>query len=174
MRQGQFEYQVTPLGPTNALATFHSDFNDCLWTCMDDSVAYYLDDILIYSAKGKEHEEHVRHMLCRLKKFVVYCIVKMCQVWVSAVGFPGCVITSEGVCMELDWISTVEDWPTQNSVRDIQVLLWFTNLYQRFSQKYVKVTLPLRELLNISETSCSNKSNANGTREWTWVAELTF
>jgi len=80
MRQGQFEYQVTPLGPTNALATFHSDFNDCLWTCMDDSVAYYLDDILIYSAKGKEHEEHVRHMLCRLKKFVVYCIVKMCQV----------------------------------------------------------------------------------------------
>jgi hypothetical protein len=49
--------------------------------------------------------------------------------------------------MELDLISTIEDWSIAMSTRDVQVLLGFTNFYQRLILKYAKVTLPLAELL---------------------------
>jgi hypothetical protein len=48
--------------------------------------------------------------------------------------------------MESVPISTIEDWPTPKEVRDIQVLLRFTNFYQRFIQKYAKVLLRVTEL----------------------------
>jgi hypothetical protein len=51
------------------------------------------------------------------------------------VGFLGFVITPDGVGMESDRIATIEDWPTPKSIRDVQVLLGFTNLYRRFIQK---------------------------------------
>jgi len=49
--------------------------------------------------------------------------------------------------MELDRISTIKDWPTLKSIRDVQVLLGFTNFYRSFIRKYAKVTLALTELL---------------------------
>jgi len=49
--------------------------------------------------------------------------------------------------VESDPISTIEDWLTPTSIRDVQVLLRFTNFYRRFIRTYAKVTLPLTELL---------------------------
>jgi len=171
---GQFEYQVMPFGRTNAQATFQSYIDDCLRPYIDDFAVCYLDDILIYSANEKEHEEHVRQVLQRLKEFGLYCQAEKCQSGVLEVGFLGFVITPDGVGMESDRISTIEDWPTPNSVRDVQVLHGFTNFYRRFIRKYSKVTLPLTELLKKSETSRGKKSEGSAKWEWTQEAELAF
>ena len=123
----------------------------------------YLDDILIYSTKEKEHEDHVRKVLQRLQEFGLCCKAEMCQFSVSEVGFLGFIINSYAIGMESDRISTIEDWPTPKSVRDVQVLLGFANFYRRFIMKYAKVTLPLTELLKETVTSntpqTSQKSN---------------
>jgi hypothetical protein len=76
--------------------------------------------------------------------------------------------------MELDRISTIEDWPTPISVRDFQVHLRFTNFCRRFILKYGKVTLTLTELLNKSETFCGKKSESSAKWEWTREASLEF
>jgi hypothetical protein len=65
----------------------------------------------------------------RLKEFCLNCKAEKSQFRVSEVGFLGFVITRDGVGMESDRISTIEDWPTLNSVRDVQVLLGFTNFH---------------------------------------------
>jgi DNA/RNA-binding domain of Phe-tRNA-synthetase-like protein len=49
--------------------------------------------------------------------------------------------------MEADRIATIEDWPTPKSVKDVQVLMGFTNFYRRFVKKYAKVTAPISDLL---------------------------
>jgi hypothetical protein len=174
-RYGQFEYRVMPFGLTNAPATFQSYIDDCLRPYIDDFAVCYLDDILIYSTNEKEHEEHVRQVLQRLKEFGLYCKAEKCQFGVSEVGFLGFVITPDGVGMESDRISTIEDWPTPKSVRDVQVLLGFTNFYRRFIRKYAKVTLPLTELLKKTEASPRGKKGAHTVKwEWTREAELAF
>jgi len=164
-----------PFGLTNALPTFQSYIDDCLRSFIDDFAVCYLDDILIYSANEQEHEEHVRQELQRLKEFCLYCKAEKCQFGVLEVGFLVFVITPHGVGKESDRISSIEDWPTPKSVRDIQVLLGFTNFYRRFIRKYAKVTFPLTELLKKPETSPRGKRGTHPAKwECTRQAEVVF
>jgi hypothetical protein len=183
-RYGQFEYRVRLFGLPNAPAMFQSYNDDCIRPYIDDFAVYYLDNILIYLTNKKNHKEHVREVLQRLKKFGLYCKAEKCQFGVSEVGFLGFAITPDGVGMESDRISTIEDWPTPMSIRDDQVLLGFTNFYRRFIRKYAKVTLPLTELLQKADKAGEppqgrpqhQKSENRGKVKWEWTrqAELAF
>jgi len=147
-----------PFSLTTAPATVQCYIDDCLRPYMDNFVVCHLDDILIYSANEKEHEDQVHQVLQRLKELGLYCKAGKCQFGVSDVGLLGFVITPDGVGMQSDRISTIKDWQTLKSVRKVLVLPGFTNVYGSFIRKYGKVTLPLTELLIESESSCSKKS----------------
>jgi len=93
-------------------------------------------------------------------------------------------MTPEGVGMESDRIPTIEDWPTPKSIRDVEVLLEFTNFYRRFLRNYAKVTLPLTALLKKTDKAgeppkcrprCQKSENCRNVKwEWTRQAELAF
>jgi hypothetical protein len=171
-----------PFGLPNAPATFRSYIDDCLRPYIDDFAVCYLDNILIYSANEKEHEDHVQKVLQRLRDFGLYCKAEKCQFGLSEVGFLGFIIISDGIGMEWDRISTIKDWPTPKSLRDVQVLLRFTNFYRRFIWKYAKIRLPLTELLKRTELSLETrpksalKAQQKPTTQWEWTreAELAF
>ncbi|QRW26599.1 Retrotransposable element Tf2 protein [Rhizoctonia solani] len=58
-----FEYLVMPFGLTNALAAFQHFMNNLFQDLIDVTVVIYLDDILIFSEKPKDHPSHVREVL---------------------------------------------------------------------------------------------------------------
>ena len=62
-REGHFEYQVCPQGPTNAPAMFQYFMNDILKEHLDIICVGVLDDIVIYSADPAHHEKHVKTIL---------------------------------------------------------------------------------------------------------------
>jgi hypothetical protein len=136
-----------PFGMTNAPATIQAYIDDCLRPYLDNFTVCYLGDILIYSTNEDDPDDHVRNVLERLWEFGLYCKAEKCQLGLSDVGCLGFIMNSEGVGMESDRISTIEDWPTPKSVRDVQVLLAFTNLYRRFIRKYPNVMTPISNLL---------------------------
>jgi hypothetical protein len=86
--------------------------------------------------------------------------------------------------MESNWISTIQDWLTPESVRDVQVRLRFTNFYLRVIRKYAKVTLPLTELLKTQDRTGrppkdkprhkKSEIHWKAKSTWTWEAELAF
>jgi len=157
---------------TNAPATLHSYTDDYLRPYIDDFVLCSLYDILILSANEKEYEEHVRQMLQRLKEFGLYCKAKKCQFGVLEVGFLVFVLTPDGVGMESDRISTIEDLLTPQSVCDVLELLGYTNFYRRFIRKYAQVTFPVPELLKKAQTFRGTKSEGSAKWESTREAEL--
>ena len=59
-RQGLYEYQVMPMGLTNAPATFQSMIDDVLREFKDKFVFVYIDDILIYLKTLKEYKRYIR------------------------------------------------------------------------------------------------------------------
>jgi hypothetical protein len=138
-QSGQFEYQVMPFGLTKAPATFQAYIDDCLRPFIDNFAVCYLDEILIYSTNEEEHEEQVRKALKGRREFGLYAKAKKFHFEVTEVGFFGSVISPDGISMESDRISTIEDWQTPDSTWDMQVLLRFTNFYWRFIRKYAKV-----------------------------------
>jgi hypothetical protein len=157
----QFQYWVMPFGLTNAPTTFQAYIDDCLRPYMDDFVVCYLDDILIYLEDPALHEGHVTKVLERLRKYGLYCKAEKCEFSVKKVRFLGFVISPDGIEMEADRIATIEDWPTPKSVKDVQVLMGFTNFYRRFVKKYAKVTAPITDLLK----------KPDGSAKWEWTRE---
>ena len=158
-RYGHFEYQVMPFGLTNAPASFQGYVNEALREYLDVFCVVYLDDILIYSSSLEEHVVHVRKILQQLLKNGLRAKPEKCQFHVREIGFLGFIISSTGVSMEPDRISTIVDWPTPTSVHDIQVFLGFANFYRRFIQGYSRIALPITALLR--------KKSKSSKFEWT-------
>jgi hypothetical protein len=106
---------------------------------------------------------HVRTVLDRLREYGLDFKAEIYKFSVKKVGFLGFVVSPDGIEMEADRIPTIENWLTPTSVKDIQVLLGFTNFERRFVKKYAKVTAPISDLL---------KKEATGKWEWTQHAEI--
>jgi hypothetical protein len=156
-RYGQFEYRVMPFGLTNAPVLFQGYMDDCRRPYMDEFFVCYLDDILIYSEDLMQHEDHVRKVIERLREYGLDWKVEKREFSMKKVGFLGFVVSPDGIEMEVDRITTIEDWPTPKSLKDIQVLMGFTNFYWRFMKKYAKVTAPIIDL-----------PKKEASRKWQW------
>lgn len=72
-RYSALEYLAMPFGLYNAPAKFQRIMNTVLRDGLDRFVLVFLEDILIYSRSGEEHEKHIRAVLdlLRADKFFV-------------------------------------------------------------------------------------------------------
>jgi hypothetical protein len=67
MRYGLYEYLVMPFGLMNVPAHFIYLMNSVFMPELDKFVMVFNDDILVYSKRTEEHEEHFRVVLQRLR-----------------------------------------------------------------------------------------------------------
>ncbi|WVZ85188.1 hypothetical protein U9M48_032138 [Paspalum notatum var. saurae] len=77
-RYGLYEYLVMSFGLTNAPAFFMYMMNSVFMNELDKFVVVFIDDILIYSKNEKEHEEHLRVVLTRLREHKLYAKFSKC------------------------------------------------------------------------------------------------
>ncbi|WVZ81137.1 hypothetical protein U9M48_028553 [Paspalum notatum var. saurae] len=75
---GLYEYLVMSFGLTNAPAFFMYMMNSVFMNELDKFVVVFIDDILIYSKNEKEHEEHLRVVLTRLREHKLYAKFSKC------------------------------------------------------------------------------------------------
>ncbi|WVZ63695.1 hypothetical protein U9M48_013308 [Paspalum notatum var. saurae] len=86
---GLYEYLVMSFGLTNAPAFFMYMMNSVFMNELDKFVVVFIDDILIYSKNEKEHEEHLRVVLTRLREHKLYAKFSKCALRLKEVGFLG-------------------------------------------------------------------------------------
>ena len=80
-RYGQYEFTVMPFGFTNALAYFMNLMNKVFMEELDKFVVVFIDNILIYSRSAKEHEQHLRVILNKLRAHELYAKFSKCEFW---------------------------------------------------------------------------------------------
>jgi hypothetical protein len=145
-RYGLFEYCVMPFGLTNTPATFQALVNSTFAEWIDKFVVAYLDDILIFSRTLKEHDDHIRMVLQRLRKAKLYARPEKCEFYARSVDFLGFIIDAEGIRMDPAKLEAINAWPTPTSVRDAQSFLGFCNFYRQFIEGYSTIAKPLTDL----------------------------
>ncbi|KAF8753823.1 hypothetical protein RHS01_06832 [Rhizoctonia solani] len=113
---------------------------------IDVTVVIYLDDILIFSEKPKDHPTHVREVLSRLMKNQLFCKLSKCHFHVTTVDYLGIVISPAGFSMDQKKIKAVTTWPTPKTVKQVQAFLGFVNYLRRFIPNFSLVARPLHNL----------------------------
>ena len=142
-----YKCKVLPFGLTNAPATFQAYMDRALGPYLDCFVICFLDDVLVYLKNHSEHEAHVKTVLQKFKEFELYCKVSKCEFSVPRVNFLGFIVSESSIEMETGKIQSIEEWPTPESIREVQILLRFTNFYRYFVKSYLYIILFLINLL---------------------------
>jgi hypothetical protein len=74
---------------------------------LNNFVVVYLDNILIYSKKGKDYKNYVRQVLKRLRKHKLYAKLSKCEFCVKQVKYLRFIVTAKEVKPDLTKVNTV-------------------------------------------------------------------
>ncbi|KAL0192813.1 hypothetical protein M9458_011109, partial [Cirrhinus mrigala] len=138
--RGYYEYGVMPYGLSISPSVFQTFMNEVFREFLHRFIMVYIDDILIYFRYLADHRQHIQQQSLYLK-------LEKCEFHQTSVQFLGYVISTEGVQMDQGKIQGIKEWPTPNTVKELQRFLGFSNFYRRFIQDYSMLTTPLTSLL---------------------------
>ncbi|WVZ50109.1 hypothetical protein U9M48_001396 [Paspalum notatum var. saurae] len=145
-RYGLYEYLVMSFGLTNAPAFFVYMMNSVFMNELDKFVVVFIDDILIYSKNEKEHEEHLRIVLARLREHKLYAKFSKCAFWLKEVGFLGHVLSEKGVAVDPSKVEVILNWKQPEKVTGIWSFLGLAGYYRRFIKDFSKIAKPMTSL----------------------------
>uniref|UniRef100_A0A803SMA6 Gypsy retrotransposon integrase-like protein 1 n=1 Tax=Anolis carolinensis TaxID=28377 RepID=A0A803SMA6_ANOCA len=114
---------------------------------IDQFVVIYLDDILIFSKDEKEHRQHVKQVLHRLRANGLFAKASKCVFHVPEVEFLGHVVSGRELKMDPHKVDAVNSWQELKTKKDVQRFLGFANYYREFIPNFAKLTVPLTQLL---------------------------
>ena len=102
----------------------------------------FIDDILVYSKNKKEHAEHLRIVLTRLREHQLYAKFSKCDFWLKEVQFLGHVLSAEGVAVDPSKVKDVLDWRPPTTVHQVRSFLGLAGYYHRFIPDFSKYQSP--------------------------------
>ena len=146
-RYGLYEFLVMPFGLTNAPATYQEVINEALRHLLDITVIAYVDDLLIFTKGSRQqHVNDVNAVFERLDKSGCRTAPEKCKFFTKEVDFLGFIVGVHGIKMDPEKIQAIKDWPTPNSVKDVQAFLGLANYNRKFISDYSKLATPLTNL----------------------------
>jgi hypothetical protein len=132
----------------NSLATFQammdSIFSDMIKGCI---VIVYMDNILIFANNQEDLQKHMKMVLQRLWEHNLFLKPKKCKFNKTMMEYLGLIIQEGKLSMDPVKLSGIRDWPTPNTVKQVQGFLGFANFYRWFIKKFSELVLPLNNLL---------------------------
>jgi hypothetical protein len=134
-------------GLTNTPAYFMYLMNTVFKPELDKFVVVFIDDILVYSENEKDHEDHLRIVLTRIRDHKFYAKFSKCEFWLKKVPFLGHILSENGVSVDPSKVQEVLDWKTPITVSEVRSFLGLAGYYRRFILDFSKIAKPMTSLL---------------------------
>jgi hypothetical protein len=126
-------------------------------------VVVFIDDILIFSKTGEDHEMHLRLVLEKLRTHQPYAKFNKCEFWLSEVAFLGHVISAGGISVDSGKVRDVLNWMPLTNVSEIRSFLGLAGYYRRFVKDFSNIAKPMMKL-----------REKNKAFEWTMECQASF
>jgi len=147
---GYFQYNMLPLGLSNAPATYQCVMEQILRDITTDGRRFceiYLDDVIIVSKSFQEHMDHLTIVFDRIRGVWVKLSPKKCHLFRNKVRYVGHIMSADGIEPDPDKVDKVRNWPTPIGVDSTRTFLGFSGHNRRFVKDYANTTLPSNEIL---------------------------
>ncbi len=91
----------------NESSTFQNLMNDTLMNYLDEFVVAYLNDIIVYNNSKKEHIQHVRKILQRLREANIQADVDKCEFHTTETKFLKMIVSRDDIKMNSEKVKTI-------------------------------------------------------------------
>jgi hypothetical protein len=81
--------------------------NDILMNYLDDFVITYLNDIIMYNNTKKNHIQHIRKILQRLRKTDIQVDVNKCEFHITKTKFLEMIVERDDIKMNLEKVKVI-------------------------------------------------------------------
>jgi hypothetical protein len=142
-----YKYRVLSFELCNELITYQHYMNDVFFDYLNDFVSIYINDILIYSNFKKEHVNHVKKILQRLRDADLQIDIDKCEFFVHDIKYLDLIVERNEIRMNSKKIETILHWATSQNLKQIQKFLEFWNFYKRFIKNFTKIVKSLIKLI---------------------------
>jgi hypothetical protein len=104
----QFEYRIMFFDFANAFTTFQIYINFALRKYLNNFCVCYLNDILIYFHKEKNHTNHVQLVLKRLKRHKMFVKFNKCVFYLKKIDYLKFIVEINDIRMNFARIVTIK------------------------------------------------------------------
>ena len=144
---GLYEFTRTPMGVSNAPATFQRLMETVL-NGLDMTIAIiYIDDIIVPGRTFEQAAAGLEKVLKRLSDNGLKLKTKKCHLFQREVQFLGHMVSKEGLRPVGAKVQALFRWPRPTNIKQVQGFLGLANYYRRMISDYAEIAIPLTNLL---------------------------
>jgi transposase InsO family protein len=138
---GQFQYTVAPMGLAGSPASF-SRLMDFIMRGLS-FVITYIDDCLVHSRTEREHAEHVRTTLQRLRQHGLKINIEKCVFGARKIQYLGHTISGTGITPGKDKAAAVANAAPPRNIRQVRSFMGLANYFRQFIPRFASLAAPL-------------------------------
>ncbi|GJZ19340.1 ty3-gypsy retrotransposon protein [Tanacetum coccineum] len=131
---GHYEFVVMPFGLTNAPSTFQALMTSIFRPFLRKYVLVFFDDILIYSSDWQTHLHHLHSVLDLLRQHTLHAKLGKCDFGTTTLTYLGHIVSSQGVAVDPEKISSIQDWPLPQNLKQLRGFLGLAGYYRRLKE----------------------------------------
>ncbi|KAK7604945.1 hypothetical protein V9T40_006131 [Parthenolecanium corni] len=140
-----YEFNVTPYGTMQSSQSFikalQAVFHD-----MEDFIAVYVDDVLVYSKTEEDHVRHLELVFDRIQEANMTLNPKKCDFFRTEVPYLGFIVSDEGIRADPERIQGLLNIPPPKDLRGMQSFLGLVNFYRDHIPGCAIICEPLHRL----------------------------
>jgi hypothetical protein len=144
-REGHFQYKRMPFRLKGAPATFQKLMTTVLSGIQGIKCLVYLDNIVVFRENLKMHNERLRNVFSRMRKYNMKLQLDKCEFLRKEVSYLGHVIGQDGVRPDEKRIKAVKEYPEPRTTRELKGILGLAGYYRKFIPNFSKIAKPLTE-----------------------------
>ncbi len=121
--------------------------NHILQEYLDDFIAVYLDDIIIYLKTFEEHIEHITKVLEKLREANLMIKLKKCKFFEAEISFLRHIVGRYRLKPDPKKIEKIKKLPISIDLTSLRSALGLFSYYRRFIKNFSKIAKPINKLL---------------------------
>jgi hypothetical protein len=162
-RSGRWEYNVLPMGITNAAPAFQRNMEAMLSGLMWRKCIIYIDDIIIFGDTFDEHLKNIEEILDRMKKFNVMAKPSKCKFCQMEVEYLGHRVGGGKLKMNKHNVDKILNMPMPGTLKEIRSFVCLAGYYRRFVKNFAMIAKPLTDLQ--TKEKCARLGRREGRRD---------
>src|SRR4051812_17014127 len=148
---GTYEWIVMPFGLKNAGATYQRAMNSIFHDFIETFMQVYIDDIVVKSASGMSHLDHLSQSFERMRKYGLKMNPLKCAFFVQAGDFLGFVVHKKGIEINQNKTKAIMETKSPSTKKELQSLLGKINFLRRFISNLSGRTQAFSPLLRLKQ-----------------------